>query len=100
MSNKSISFEGGLVVWQKAHQFVLRTYELTKSFPKSEMYGLTNQFRRASVSIPANIAEGYKKKSSKDLNYKEDISKEIDLLIEVSKLLNAYCKAILNSITS
>ncbi len=121
--NKSISFED-LIVWQKAHQFVLKTYELTKSFPKSEIYGLTNQFRRASVSISANIAEGYKKKSpkdklrflniaqgsleecryylilTKDLNYKDDISKEMDLLIEVSKLLNGYCKAILNSITS
>ncbi|WP_074406989.1 four helix bundle protein [Aquimarina megaterium] len=121
--NKSVSFED-LIVWKKAHQFVLKTYELTKSFPKSEIYGLTNQYRRASVSIPANIAEGYKKKSSKDklrflniaqgsleecryyliltkdLNYKDDISKEMDLLIEVSKLLNGYCKAILNSITS
>ena len=45
-------------VWEKAHTFVLRMYDVTKSFPKSELYGLTNQLRRAAVSIPANLAEG------------------------------------------
>ena len=48
-----------LIVWQKAHAFVLGVYEATQSFPKTETYGLTSQFRRAAVSIPANIAEGY-----------------------------------------
>jgi four helix bundle protein len=55
-----------LIVWQKAHQFVLEVYQLTADFPKSEIYGLTSQFRRASVSIPANIAEGFKKKGDLD----------------------------------
>ncbi|MTJ14538.1 four helix bundle protein [Anabaena sp. UHCC 0187] len=55
-----------LIVWQKAHQFVLRIYQLTANFPKSEIYGLTSQFRRAAVSIPANIAEGFKKKGNID----------------------------------
>ena len=119
---KSTSFES-LIVWQKAHQFVLRVYKLTEGFPKSEVYGLSNQFRRASVSIAANIAEGYKKKGvkdklrffniaqgsleecryyiilTKDLKYAQDVSNETNLIIEVSKLLNSYCKAILNSIT-
>lgn len=50
-----------LIVWQKAHQFVLATYRFSERFPKTETYGLTSQFRRAAISIPANIAEGFKK---------------------------------------
>ncbi len=47
-----------LIVWQKAHQFVLEVYEISKDFPKSELYGLISQLRRAAVSIAANIAQG------------------------------------------
>ena len=109
-----------LIVWQKAHQFVLSTYELTQKFPKMENYGLTSQFRRAAVSIPANIAEGFKKRGRKDkarflniahgsleecryyliltqdLSYGDTSEMKIQLE-EVSKLLNAYRAAILNS---
>jgi four helix bundle protein len=55
-----------LIVWQKAHQFVLEVYQITGNFSKSEIYGLASQFRRASISIPANIAEGFKKKGKAD----------------------------------
>ena len=55
-----------LLVWNKAHQFVLEVYRLTPAFPKSEMYGLAQQMRRAAVSIPANIAEGFKRRTTKD----------------------------------
>jgi len=55
-----------LIVWQKAHQFVLAAYELTEKFPRREMFCLTPQFRRAAISIPANIAEGFKKRSAAD----------------------------------
>ena len=55
-----------LIVWQKAHQFVLAVYRFTESFPKAELYGLTSQLRRAAVSVPANIAEGFKKNSKLD----------------------------------
>lgn len=62
---KSNKFED-LIVWQKAHQFVLNIYNKTQFFPKEELFGLTSQFRRATVSIPANIAEGYGKKGTND----------------------------------
>lgn len=109
-----------LIVWQKAHEFVLDVYSLTKTFPKSEVYGLTSQFRRAAISIAANIAEGFKKKGLKDkvrymniaqgsleeCRYYIILSKDLgfdprmDLdknLQEVSKLLTAYSNSILNS---
>jgi four helix bundle protein len=57
-----------LIVWQKAHEFVLRTYELTKQFPREELYCLVPQMRRAAISIPANIAEGFKKRGLADKN--------------------------------
>ncbi len=109
-----------LIVWQKAHQFVLFVYRLSESFPKEELYGLTSQLRRAAVSIAANIVEGFKKKTkpdkvrylniaqgsleecryylilAKDLGY-GDTSKLMDQLEEVSKLLEAYLASILNS---
>ena len=109
-----------LVVWQKAHQFVLSVYLYSESFPKSELYGLTSQLRRSAVSIPANIAEGFKKKTrpdkarylniaqgsleecryylilAKDLGYgdKPGLRNQLE---EVSKLLEAYLSSILNS---
>lgn len=107
-----------LVVWQKARQFVLAAYRLSRTFPRSETYGLSSQFRRAAVSIAANIAEGFKKRSkadklrfyniaqgsieesryylilTKDLEYC-DVSESSQLLQEVSKLLEAYSKIIL-----
>jgi four helix bundle protein len=56
----------GLMVWQEAHKFVLQVYVQTKQFPKEELFGLTSQFRRAAVSIAANIAEGYPKRGKSD----------------------------------
>lgn len=113
------SFED-LVVWQKAHLFVLAIYRLSSTFPRSEIYGLSSQFRRSAVSIAANIAEGFKKQGkadkirffniaqgsieesryylilTKDLNY-GDISESSQILEEVSKLLDAYIRVIQNS---
>lgn len=55
-----------LVVWQKAHELVLAVYKLTERFPKTEIYGLVSQIRRSAVSVPANIAEGFKKRGQAD----------------------------------
>jgi four helix bundle protein len=56
----------GLKVWGKSHGLTLRIYELTSQFPREEIYGLTNQIRRACASIPTNIAEGCGRKSPAD----------------------------------
>jgi four helix bundle protein len=55
-----------LVVWQKSHRFVLNVYRVSTRFPRHELYGLTAQLRRAAVSIPANIAEGFRKRGKGD----------------------------------
>ena len=56
-----------LEVWQAAMELVVKIYEVTKRFPKDEMYGLTSQLRRASVSVPSNIAEGKGRSSDREL---------------------------------
>jgi four helix bundle protein len=109
-----------LLVWQKAHRFVLEAYALTATFPKQETYGLSQQLRRAAVSIPANMAEGFRRRGkadkarfmnmaegsieecryylilAKDLGY-TDTQGLITSLEEVSRLLGAYAAAILSS---
>jgi len=55
-----------LIVWQKSYKLVLEIYKITKSFPKDEVYGLSQQMRRAAVSIPSNISEGYGRQYHKE----------------------------------
>jgi len=106
-----------LIVWQKSHLFVLAVYKFSSAFPNSETYGITSQLRRAAVSIPASIAEGFKKRTGPDkirlLNIAQGSLEECryylilvadlgygttDSLLgqieEVSKLLQSYSKAI------
>lgn len=63
-----------LKVWQKAVDLAVNVYELTKSFPSEERFGITSQIRRSSVSIPSNIAEGTARNSSKSFSNCLDIS--------------------------
>jgi four helix bundle protein len=55
-----------LIVWQKSHQLTLLIYKITAIYPKQELYGLVSQMRRAAVSVPANIAEGFKRRTNPD----------------------------------
>jgi len=58
-----------LLVWQKAMQLVTDIYHDTGTFPRDEVYGLTNQLRRAAVSVPSNIAEGHGRRSKKEFHH-------------------------------
>lgn len=107
-----------LVVWQKSHHLALRVYRLTTAFPKHEVYGLASQMRRAAVSVPANIAEGFKKRgrpdkarvlniaqsSLEELRYYFILGKDLAYLPsdaraedveEVARLLGAYTRTLL-----
>ncbi|MEN8187175.1 MAG: four helix bundle protein [Bacteroidota bacterium] len=110
-----------LILWQKAHALVLEIYKLTSSLPESERFGLINQIQRSSVSVPANVAEGYGRISIKekirflyiangsleetryfliliqDLNYSKT-EKIQENLREVSRILNSYIKKLKDSI--
>ncbi|MCX6174076.1 MAG: four helix bundle protein [Ignavibacteriales bacterium] len=74
-----------LIVWQKAINLVSIIYNNTKNFPKEEIYGLTNQIRRAAVSIPSNIAEGFGRNSKND--FKRFLRISIGSLFEVQTQL-------------
>ncbi|MBR1652403.1 MAG: four helix bundle protein [Alloprevotella sp.] len=112
-----------IIAWQKAHALALLVYQITRKFPEDEKYGLTSQFRRAAVSIEANIAEGYKKISKPDklrffniaqgsleecrdyhllsrglgfINH-DDFEVLHASIEEASKFLNLYCKGVINN---
>ena len=80
-----------LIVWQKSVEFVAKIYENTINFPKEEMYGLTNQIRRAAISIPSNIAEGFGRNSKNDFGRFLKISAgsifELQTQLEISRNL-------------
>jgi four helix bundle protein len=106
-----------LLVWQKAHALVLDVYHLTAVFPKHEMFGLCSQMQRAAVSVPANIAEGFKRRGradkarfmniaqasleecryflilARDLGYASTGS-VLTLLDETSRFLDRYCHSL------
>jgi len=80
-----------LEVWKSAIDLVVVIYDLTKNFPNSEIYGLTNQIRRAAVSVPANIAEGSGRNTTGELNHFLGIAtgslSELETLILISSKL-------------
>jgi four helix bundle protein len=113
---KAKKFED-LVVWLKAHQLVIKIYKLSKDYPKHEMFGLTSQLRRAAISVPANIAEGFKRitlaeklrfyniaqGSLEEVRYYLTLSQDLEYaqtqefmgdLREVSRLLEAFMRSL------
>lgn len=81
-----------LLVWQKSVELAIAVYKLTDGFPKSEMYGITSQIRRAAVSLPSNIAEGKSRGTRKDYRHfllnAFGSGAELETQIEISKRLN------------
>jgi four helix bundle protein len=75
-----------LEVWKLADVFARRVYQVTKDFPKEELYGITSQLRRAALSVPTNIVEGYSRKGDKELARFLDIA--LGSLAEVKYLLH------------
>ena len=65
MNNKIESFKD-LKIWQKGIEIIKLVYQLTESFPTKETYGLTSQMRRSAISIPSNVAEGFKRYHNKE----------------------------------
>ena len=80
-----------LIVWQKSDELAFEVYRITKKFPRDEIYGLTSQLRRAALSVPTNIVEGYARKGDKELARFINISigslAEVEYLLEFSKRL-------------
>ena len=78
-----------LNVWKKAVELSILVYKITETFPKSELYGLSSQMRRAAVSVPSNIAEGAARKGSKEFDYFLNISRgslsELDTQVEIAR---------------
>ena len=92
MNESKITSYRDLIVWQKAMKLVIAIYEATNHFPKSELYTLTSQIRRAAISIPSNIAEGFTRRHNKE--YKQFLyvalgsCAELETKIEISSNLN------------
>jgi four helix bundle protein len=81
-----------MIVWQKAIELVIEVYALTKKFPQEEIFGLTSQMRRASVSIPSNIAEGFTRRTRKEYAQFSRIAfgsgAELETQVIIAKRLN------------
>ncbi|MEE4001385.1 four helix bundle protein [Tenacibaculum sp. FZY0031] len=79
-------------VWKKSHELALKVYKLTKGFPKEEIYGITSQLRRASLSVPTNIVEGVSRNTEKEfahfVNIASGSSTEVEYLLEFASELN------------
>ena len=101
MDEKIVSFKD-LKIWQKGIEIVKDVYGLTKEFPKEEMYGLSSQMRRCAISIPSNIAEGFKRYHNKE--YKQFLyislgsSAELETQLIISQDLSYVTQAQLESV--
>jgi four helix bundle protein len=93
---KTKSFKD-LIVWQKSYRLVLEVYKITKAFPSSEIYSLTQQIRRAAISLPSNIAEGYGRKHNAEYQQFLSIAYASLLELETQYLLAIDLKYINNN---
>lgn len=88
-----------LLIWQKGINIVVLVYKIVESFPKEELYALSSQLKRASVSVPSNIAEGYGRNSEKSFSHFLDISRgslfEIETQLIIAKELGIISDEIL-----
>jgi four helix bundle protein len=93
-----------LVVWQRAMDLVVRVYDVTRDWPKDELYGLTSQARRSAVSVPANIAEGYGREALgayiNFLRMAQGSLKELETHIEVASRVRILEDDVLKSLLS
>ncbi|OPY76853.1 MAG: hypothetical protein A4E64_01334 [Syntrophorhabdus sp. PtaU1.Bin058] len=100
--NKIKNFKD-LKVWQKGIEIVIDTYALTKKFPKEELYSLTTQIKRSAISIPSNIAEGFKRfhiKENKQFFYVAQASlAELETQLIIAKELDFISEIALVSLT-
>ena len=91
-----------LIIWQKSMRLVTRIYLITKELPKNELYGLTSQIRRSSISLPSNIAEGYGRNSTNDYIRFLQIAcgslYEVQTQLEICRNLEYLSKDIFNKI--
>jgi len=91
-----------LLVYQKSDELTLKIYEVTRSFPKEEIFGLISQMRRAAVSVPSNIVEGYTRKSKNDKLHFYNIAQgslmELEYQLELSQKLGYISEADFNKI--
>lgn len=119
-ANRKIQSFKDLDVWKKSHKLAIVIYTITKRFPKEELFGMTSQMRRGSISIPSNIAEGFSRESYKgkiqfysiargsltelesqlllakdvDLISQESYKEIMDVFLPTHKLLNAFIRKI------
>lgn len=91
-----------LIAWQKADLLAEKVYEVTNDFPKSEVFGLTSQLRRAALSVPANIIEGYARNSKKEFHRFLSIAlgslSEVEYFLQFSFKQNLINKAIFSEL--
>jgi four helix bundle protein len=95
----SINSYKDLLVWQKGIVLVVKVYKLVKSFPQEELYALSSQIKRAAVSIPSNISEGYGRNTDKSFSYFLDISRgslnELETQLIIAKELELITDLVL-----
>lgn len=100
--NEKLSTHKELHVWQKAIGLVVEIYKITEKFPREEIYGITSQMRRAAVTIPSNIAEGYHRNYIKEyiqfLYVSKGSAAELETLVDLSDRLNFMDKTQLKGI--